>query len=459
MPNSLNVAVIGAGAGGLTAAYELARAGHTVTVYEAGPNAGGLASGFKADGWEWTMERFYHHLFASDSEIINLAQEIGIGDKVFFRRPITSLWHKGKVYALDSALAALRFPHLDWINKFRFGLVTLYLRLTPTWQPLEKFTAEEWLTRWMGRTAYQVLWEPLFIGKFGDDYKIVNMAWFWARIHKRSPNLGYFVGGFQTFADALAYKVEQQGGKILYRTPIQSLAPRDGGGITITIGSTQEQSAFQNPKLVLERSEGSEIDYDAVIATVSPWLLAKLTPALSDSYLATLHNLKSLGAVVLIVALDRQLTDGFYWISLSKNEGFPFLALVEHTNFIDSTHYGGDHLLYLGDYLPPTHPYFQMSQAELEDLFLPQLKRFNPAFDRSWVRRTWLFREPYAQPVMPIHYSKMIPPVETPLPGLYFASMSQVYPWDRGTNYAVEIGREVARLVMKKHNGGWDEQQ
>jgi protoporphyrinogen oxidase len=439
----LRVAIIGAGVTGLTAAYELTKAGHNVSVYEAASNPGGLASGFKADGWDWSMDRFYHHLFVTDLEVINFAKELGIGDQVFFSRPITSLWYKDRAYALDSPLAVLRFPHLGWVNKFRFGIVTLYLRLMSNWLALEKYTAEEWLVRWMGQTTYQVMWESLFIGKFGDDYKTVNMAWFWARIHKRSPNLGYFVGGFQTFADTLANKVEQQGGQILYGTAVQALTPREGGGITVITTGLQEQAANQNPE--------SGTGYDAVIATVSPQRLERMAPTLSDSYLTKLHNLKSMGAIVLVVALDRQLTEGFYWISLSKNEGFPFLALVEHTNFIDSTHYNGEHLLYMGDYLPPNHPYFQMSQAELEDLFFPQLKRFNPTFDRSWVKRTWLIRETYAQPVTPVNHSKMIPSIETPMPGLYFASMSQVYPWDRGTNYAVEFGRKAAKLVMNQH--------
>ena len=155
-----------------------------------------------------------------------------------------------------------------------------------------------------------------------------------------------------------------------------------------------------------------------------------------------------MGAVVMVLSLTRQLTK-YYWHNLPKEAGFPFLAMVEHTNYMKPEHYGGDHLIYCGDYLDPSHEYFKLSKEELLERFLPALPRFNPNFDRSWVKETWLFRTAYAQPIPPVNHSRNIPPIRTPLPGLYFASMSQVYPWDRGTNFAVEIGRKAARMVME----------
>ncbi len=184
-----------------------------------------------------------------------------------------------------------------------------------------------------------------------------------------------------------------------------------------------------------------------MIVTGSPGLLAKLAPQLPPEYLGRLRNLRSMGAVVLTIALKQSLTNGLYWVNMPKSE-FPFLALVEHTNFIESEHYGGDHLIYCGDYLDPSHEYFQLTQDELLARFIPALRKVNPNFDPSWVRTTWLHREPYAQPIVTVGHSRNIPPLATPLPGLFWASMSQVYPWDRGTNFAVEIGRRAAREMM-----------
>ena len=435
----MKVAIIGAGVAGLSAGYDLAKTGHNVTIFEAAPFTGGLAAGFKADHWDWHLEHFYHHWFETDDDILNLIEEIGERDKVFFPRPVTSLYVDGEVYPFDSPLRALLFPKLPLIPKLRFGLVALYLRFTKNWRALEKETAYAWLSRTMGETAYKTLWEPLLVGKFGKYYQEVNMAWFWARIHKRSYRLGYFEGGFQAFVDALTERVCQLGATIQLNCAIETITPVAGGQLSLQLRSANGGAAH---------APAPAEPFDRVLATVSPRLLAKMVPALPPDYLASLGQLKSMGAVVLILSLKQQLTDGHYWINIPKEEGFPFLALVEHTNYIAPRHYGHDHIIYCGDYLPPDHEYFTLTKEELRARFLPNLPRFNPNFDDSWVKDSWLFRARYAQPVPPVNHSAHIPPLKTPVPGLYWASMSQVYPWDRGTNYAVEIGRRAARLLL-----------
>jgi protoporphyrinogen oxidase len=176
--------------------------------------------------------------------------------------------------------------------------------------------------------------------------------------------------------------------------------------------------------------------------------MLRLTPDLAPEYAAKLAGLRSMGAVVLILALRRRLTDGHYWINLPKGEEFPFMGLVEHTNYISAEHYGGDHLVYCGDYLPPDHPYFDYSKERLLETYLPGLVKINPDFRLDWVRASWMFAERYAQPVPTLDHSRSVPPLKTPIPGLWMANMSQVYPWDRGTNYAIEMGRQLAREVV-----------
>lgn len=426
----MKVAIIGAGVAGLTAAYDLARSGHSVVVYEAAPVAGGLASGFRDERWEWHLERFYHHLFESDAAIKALVQEIGFADRLFFRRPITAQWWNGRAYALDGVLPVLRFPAVPFVDRLRFGLAAAYLKyLTNDWQTLEKVTAAEWTLRWCGPNVYREIWRPLLEGKFGPHADEVNMAWLWARLKARSFRLGYFVGGFQAFCDALLEQVRRLGAMVHLGAPVAALTRLDDDVWQVTAGGALA---------------GAAEDVDAVIVTGSPALLARLAPHLPADYLSHLRALRSMGAVVMTIALrQRLLTDGTYWLMPPKRE-FPFLALVEHTNFIEPAHYGGDHLIYCGDYLDPDHEYFRLSPDELLQRFLPALARVNPHFDPSWVRAYWLHREPYAQPIVPVNHARNIPPLATPLRGLFWASMSQVYPWDRGTNYAVELGRRVA---------------
>jgi protoporphyrinogen oxidase len=436
MSEKRQVAIIGAGIAGLAAAYDLNEAGHRVTIYEAAPQAGGLAAGFKAPHWDWSLEKFYHHWFASDKHMLGLIERLGWSDQVVFPRPYTVVYYEGRFYPLDSYVEAFKFTLSKFgpIDLVRFGLTGVYLKLTPRWQPLEQVTADTWMRRWTGDRIYNALWRPLLVGKFGEkNLDVVNMAWLWARIHARTTRLGTFTGGFQAFVDRFADLLRERGVEIRLATPVTQIRRTEAG---------------QSGRLTVATVDGVE-PFDAVISTSSPALMARLAPELPDSYSASLRALQSMGAIVLVVTLDRQLTQ-YYWHSLPKEAGFPYLAMVEHTNFIGPEHYGGDHILYLGDYLDPDHEYFSLSKEELLERFLPSLTRFNPAFDRSWVKDSWLWKTAYAQPVPPLNHSQNIPPIKTPLPGLYFASMSQVYPWDRGTNFAVEIGQKAAGLVMEE---------
>lgn len=424
------IAIIGAGAGGLAAAYDLARAGQQVTVFEAENYVGGLAAGLKQPHWDWSVERYYHHWFASDRHILGLIDELGWKDQVIFPRPITVVYHAGSFYPLDSPIAVLRFPGIPVLDRLRIGVVIAYLRYLAPWQPLERFTAHEWLARRVGRRAYESLWEPLLVGKFGPHYREVNMAWFWARVKARTPRLGTFQGGFQAFMDRLAEQVRKVGGTIHLQTPVERIEPLISGGLSL-------------------RLAGEQRDFDQCLVTTSPALLARLTPGLPEPFLQGLLGLKSMGAVVMVLALKHRLSEqGHYWHNLPKAAGFPFLSLVEHTNFVPPEQFGGDHIVYCGDYLDPAHEYFRLTKDELLLRFLPALPRFNPAFRPDWIKEAWLFRTPYAQPVPPVNHSKSIPDLQTPIIGLWLASMSQVYPWDRGTNFAVEIARKAARRML-----------
>ncbi len=431
----MKIAVIGAGIGGMAAAHDFLKAGHEVTLFEAADTVGGLAAGFKEPHWNWSVERFYHHWFQSDASMLGLIRELGWQDRVLFPRPYTVMYHEGKFYPFDSIPAALLYPGLGYgINKIRFGLVGLYLRLTNNWKALESVTVEAWMRKWAGDKVYEEMWEPMLVGKFGERYaKEVNMAWMWARLKSRTTRLGTYRGGFQQFSDDLAAVLRQRGAQIRLSTAVQNIEAQ-ADGLALSVAGT-----------------GGET-FDRVLSTVSPGIMARMAPSLAPDYLQGLLNLKSLGAVVMVLALRRKLSEkGYYWYNLPKKAGFPFLALVEHTNFLPAENYGGDHIVYCGDYLETDHEYFRLSQEELLQRFLPGLARVNPAFSPDWVRKSWLWKTNYAQPVPLLNHSRNIPDLKTPMPGLYFASMSQVYPWDRGTNYAVQVARKAAARILTEN--------
>lgn len=423
----MKVGIVGAGFTGLAAANRLSKSGQDVTVFEKDSKPGGLAVGFKDPNWEWTIEKHYHHWFTSDWHIRNLAKEIDI--KLIFKRAKTSTLYKGEIYQLDSPLNLLKFPHLSLIERIRTGIVIAYLRYLGSWKSLEGIKSEKFLKATMGNNSWKILWEPLYKSKFRMYAKDVPMSWFWARMKKRSPSLGYPKGGFQAYVERLVEFLTDSGNvKFLFEKDIEKIE-RLEDKIVITSGNRKYY-------------------FDKVICTAPFALLAKLVPQLPKSYVKKIKSFKGIGAVNLLLSLKKQFfDDGTYWLSV--NDDMPFLAVVEHTNFIDPKHYGEERLLYVGNYLENSHPYFKFSKEELLKEFMPHLQKINPKFNRSWVIKSYLFPAFFAQPITPLNYSKVMPPLATPVKGIYSANMQQIHPWDRGTTFAVELGGKVADLVIK----------
>ncbi|HET8629997.1 MAG TPA: NAD(P)/FAD-dependent oxidoreductase [Thermomicrobiales bacterium] len=425
----MEYAILGGGALGLTVALRLLEAGECAVVYEREPEAGGLAAGFRVgDAW---LEKFYHHLFRTDTAMQRLIAELDLADRLLWPRPRTVTLWKGKVYQLDSPLTVMRFPPLSPVARVRMAAVLAFLKLAPA-GPLEGRRAAPWLRRWMGAAPYRVIWEPLLRGKFGACKEEVALPWFWARVHDRTTELGYLRGGFQPVYERLVERIVALGGEVHLGTAVAGVATVPDGKLTVT-------------------TDDGARTFDRVVSTLPPRLTCRLVPELPDDYRARYDWGRAYGAHCLILALDRPLTDA-YWMNIN-DPGYPFLALVEHTNYMPKADYGGRHLVYLGNYRPMDDPLFAMSEDEVLAEFLPHLARINPAFTPDWVTESWLFAAPFAQPIVTTDYRDHIPPFETPIPGLYEASMFQVYPHDRGQNYSVLLAEElVGRLTAEARN-------
>ena len=424
----MRIGILGAGAMGLTAAYGLSQAGHQVVVLEKMEVVGGLAAGFRiGDAW---LERFYHHLFRTDRAIQALIEEIGLGERLTWVKPRTSVLWQGRMHQLDDPVSVLKFRPLPFPDRLRLAASLAYLKLQRNHGVFERTTALRWIRTYMGRRVSRLLWEPLLRSKFHDFYDKVSMAWFWSRVFCRTGQLGYVRGGFQLVYERLAELIRARGGEIRLGEEVRSVASQPDGSVEV------------------ETDRGVE-RFDQVLSTLPTRLFARVARGLPDSWLSRHDWGDWLGAHCVILALDRPLLRDVYWLNVN-DPGYPFLALVDHANFMPAGDYDGMHPVYLGNYLPMSSPRFAQSDAEILADFLPHLRKVNPEFDESWVKQSWVFKAPYAQPVVTLEYPSRIPGHETPLPGVFMANMFQVYPQDRGQNYSVKMANEVAALMASR---------
>lgn len=436
----MRVGIIGAGAAGLAAAYELGLQGHSAAVYERADFLGGQASTFDVGGAR--LEKGYHHWFTSDTDIVDLTHEIGLGHQVrWIDSSVGTLWD-GRIYPFVTPMDLLKFTPLSLLDRMRLGLTTLYLQRQKDFRKYEGITADEWLRRHSGKRGYEVFWGPMLRGKFGDDYyKDVGMAWMWGKVQTRvksrgkgmvKEKLGYPIGSFGEVFDVLADKVREQGGEVHLSAAVERVDARDGKSVEM--------------RVALDGGAARDERFDAVIATTPSYLFPRLVDGLPADYRRRLTDVNYMAAVLVILVLDRPLTN-MYWLNVA-DRSIPFVAAIEHTNLIGPEHYGGKHIVYLSNYLSADHPMFRMGHDEILREYLPHLRKINPDFNPSWIETSYHHRVGAAQPIIGTNYSDRIPAHRTPFKGLYLANTTQVYPEDRGTNYSVRMGREVARMAM-----------
>ena len=440
----MRVGIIGGGGAGLAAALELTSRGHFAEVFEAAPFLGGQASTFEVGGGQ--LERGYHHLFVSDTDMVELIDELGLGDSMEWLESKVGLFHGGRIWDFATPLDLLRFSPLSFAQRIRLGLWTFLLQKTRNWRKFEDVTAAEWTRRHMGEAAYRVIWEPMLRGKFGDYYDQVSMTWLWGKIYLRvasrkrmqKERLGYPMCSFGKVFDVCGERILEQGGQVHIGAAVRriNVTGEAATGLTASVAGGPEQS----------------FEYDAVIATTPSYIFTRLAPDLPEDYRGVLESARYLAAVLLILVLDRPLTSK-YWLNVA-DRALPFVGVIEHTNMIDRNLYGGRHIVYLTNYPDRESELYRKEPAELLEEFVPYLQRLNPDFKREWILEYYHHRVDGAQPIIGVNYSERIPEHRTPFKSLYLANTTQIYPEDRGTNYSVRMGRQVARMALEDWDKG-----
>ena len=398
-----NIAIIGAGMTGLVAGYELIKAGQKVTIYEKSGDIGGLMGGFKIG--DTSLEKTYHHIFKTDKYIINLIEELGLQNNLKWHPESTAIYFKNHIFPFVGVKDLLNFKPLDLISKVRLGLVKIWLEKDNDWKNYETITAVEWMKKWCGQKAYEVIWEPLLKGKFDEYYDKVSMAWMWARIHTRgnSKELGYLDGGFQQIANKLAERIKESGGVLRLAQDVDL--------------------------------KNIEKDFDKIL------------------YTGALKNIEYLGAICVVFTSEQSLSP-YYWHNINDTDS-PFVAFVQHTNLVDKKNYGNKHVYYLGKYL--SNEQLDETDENIKKKYFDYLKKIFPDFDKKLIGECWVFKLKNAQHIVGTNYKVPEYKVNPPKPYLqkggcktqiYQANFAQVYPEDRGMNYAVREGEKVANLLL-----------
>ncbi len=433
----MRIGIVGGGITGLTAAYELAKKGHEVELFEAADTVGGIAGSVQMDGF--CIEKYYHHFFKSDVHILSLLEELGLGSLLLWKQSRMGYYSGDKAYEFGTPQSLLRFRPLNFYDKFRFGLSVLRLMAIKDWHALENVTARDWLVSNAGKKAFETVWKPLLVTKFGEQYDKVSMAWMWGKIRLRGTSkengqevLGYIGGSSSVLFERLTEVLQEKGVKLNLNCRVEAIK-KVGETFTLCRGGHWP-------------SERDSFAFDRVIAAVPLPVFGELAAEiLPGNYLDNIRSIEHTSVVCMVLILKEPFS-GFYWLNIG-DESIPFGGLIEHTNLIDKSQYNNKSILYISNYIYKTDKYYSMGSRELLREYLPQLTKINPGFDESWIEECYTYKDEYAQPVIKCGYFTLKPEFETPVNGLYTAGMCNIYPEDRGVNYAVRDGKAVAALV------------
>lgn len=430
----LRVGVVGGGLAGLVAAWDLARAGHRVSLYEKYPSVGGLAGAFSLRGTH--LERFYHHIFATDVDLLELVEQLDLKSALVWHPENNANWREGVSTPISPAWRLLLWRQLGWLSRLRLGFWSKWASLQKDWRPYDDVTAKDWILRHMGEEVWRVMWEPLFAAKFGAYADQVSMTWFYGRLSARfgptrpgfpKGQLGYLMGSTQVLVDALTARLAALGVEI-----------KTGHPVTQLLGGPARVTGL--------RSRGVDADFDAVLCTcATPELLEQAGDVLPPALLEQLGQVRYHGSVVAVLELSRSVS-GAYWTNVLDKDK-PFLAVIEHTRMIGPEHYQGAHILYAARYLDTQEAFFRAPDAQVLEEYYRHLKDVIPAFDPAYVTKAHVMRADYTQPIVTPGYGRRLAPHRLGVPGLYLANMAQIFPEDRGMSYSVALGHKAAALI------------
>jgi protoporphyrinogen oxidase len=421
--------VIGGGMTGLAAAYLAAKDGKKVRLIEGSDKIGGLLNTFEIGGNQ--LELYYHHFFTQDAELHWLMKELGIDDKIIYKKTSMGVFRDNKLYDFNSPIDLLKFKPASFIGKIRFGFTSLYLGKIAKWRENEGVSTLSWFYKWAGKSITDALWKPMLDIKFGPYADKVPLSWMIGRLAQRmnsrkggDERLAYIDGSWKTLLDTLVNKLQEL-------------------GVSIETNQKIEEFIVENDNLIGIKTATQTISGAEFLLTI-PSLYWNQIKEIPNANLGA-DKIEYFGAVCTILEMNQSFSP-IYWMNVA-DEGFPFGGVIEHTNFIDKSNYQGSHILYLSRYFAHSEKLASMNEHEIKELMIPPLKRINPSFDESWIKNVFVFKTNTAATVCDLNFSEKVPKAISPLKNLYLANMAHIYPDERSTNNSIRVAAEACKVL------------
>ncbi len=430
MKRAAKIAVIGAGPMGLMCALELLKAGYSVDVFEHDDRIGGMSASFDFDGLQ--IERYYHFICKTDYPLFALLEEFQLSDYLRWRDTKMGLYYHGHLYPWGTPQALFAFPHLDFISKMRYAALAMHAKRIQHWEKYDALNATDWLKQWIGERAYNALWKPLFELKFHEFTNDLSAAWIGTRIKRIAlsrknlfqEQLGYLVGGSDVILNAFEKHILALNGKI-----------------HLCCGA-RKWIIENNRVMGLETARGVHA-CDAIVSTIPLPYVPRLAPDLPTELALQIKAINNIAVACVLFKLTHSLTSNF-WLNIS-DPAIAIPGVIEYSNLQPLNHT----VVYAPFYMPQSHPKYRAADNLLIEEVINYLMRINPHFQRNWILSTKVSRYEFAQTVCPPGFFQQLPPMKTPIDGLFMADTAYYYPEDRSISESIQTGKQLARTVCE----------
>jgi protoporphyrinogen oxidase len=438
--HKFDLVIFGAGFTGLSSAYYYKKKfpKKKILIIEKENEVGGLCSLISFS--KIKLEKFYHHWFERDIHIFTLINEIQKKSKIKKSLVSTGMYYSNTQYRFNSILDILKFKPLNLINRVRLLAFLFYSRVKQDWVALDKITAHEWLKSLCGKDIYKIVWQPLLKGKFGPHYKYITAAWIWKRIKDRAENKKnisatdeyfYYEGGFGSLAEDIKNFLKKKFKiKFLFDTK------------KVNIQKNKDNSY----NIKFYHNSNNEIKTKQILFTIPNPEIYNISKKIFPKYfLKKLLSIKYLGNICLILMLKKSLSKE-YWTNIN-DANFPFVGVIEHTNLVNKKNFLNCYVVYISKYVDMKSALFKMPHKKYLNYSLFFLKKIFPNFKHETIKKSFLHRAKYAQPLTYKNYIKKKIPYLSPQKNIYICNMTQIYPRDRSTNSAVEEGKNIINFL------------